>query len=53
MYYVLGNEVAKLFDEFRNAGSYDVEYNGNNLASGVYLYRIQAGDFVYTKKMIL
>ncbi len=55
---VLGNEVATLVDEYREAGRYEVEFNvaqvsRPELASGVYLYRIQAGSFVETKKMIL
>jgi hypothetical protein len=53
VYDVLGNEVATLIDEYRNAGFYEIEINGSNLSSGVYFYRIQAGDFVDTKKMIL
>ena len=54
---VLGNEVATLVDEYRNAGSYDIEFNPEssikNLASGIYFYRLQAGSFVQTRKMIL
>jgi photosystem II stability/assembly factor-like uncharacterized protein len=54
---VLGNEIATLVDEFRNAGSYEIEFNPassiKHPASGIYLYRLQAGDFVETKKMIL
>lgn len=53
VYDVLGNEVVTLIDEYRNAGIYEVEFNGSNLASGVYFYRIQAGTFFDTKKMIL
>ena len=53
VYDVLGNEVATLVDEYRSAGSYEVEFIGNNLVSGIYFYRLQAGDFVQTKKMIL
>jgi hypothetical protein len=53
VYDVLGKEVATLVDEYRNAGSYEVEFNAGNLASGVYLYKLQAGNFVQTKKMVL
>ena len=53
VYDLLGNEVATLIDENRSAGSYEVEFNASNLASGIYLYRIQVGSFVQTKKMIL
>lgn len=57
VYDVLGNEVATLVDEFKPAGSYEVEFQstaGNRqLASGVYFYRLQAGTFIETKKLIL
>ena len=57
IYDLLGNEVATLVDEFREAGRYEVEFQsavGNRqLASGVYFYRLQAGSFVQTRKMIL
>lgn len=50
---VLGNEVATLVNEVKPAGNYKVEFNASNLATGVYYYKIIAGDFVQTKKMIL
>ena len=53
VYDVLGKEVATLVDEYRNAGSYEVELNAEHLTSGVYFYQLKAGDFVETKKMIL
>jgi len=53
VYDVLGNEVATLVDEFREAGSYEITFDATNLSSGVYFYRLKAGDFVETKKMIL
>ena len=53
VYDVLGNEVATLVDEFRNAGGYEVDFNASSLASGIYFYRLQAGSFIQTKKMIL
>jgi photosystem II stability/assembly factor-like uncharacterized protein len=53
LYDVLGNEVATLVDEFRNAGSYEVTFDASSLSSGIYFYKLQAGDFVETKKMIL
>lgn len=49
---VLGNEVAVLVDEFRAAGRYEATFNAGNLASGIYIYRLQAGEFIQTKKMI-
>lgn len=54
VYDILGREVIKLVNnEFKQAGRYKAEFNGNNLASGVYFYRIEAGDFVLAKKMVL
>jgi hypothetical protein len=53
VYDILGREVKKLVDEFKKAGSYEVNFNGTNLASGVYFYRIEAGTFVEAKKMVL
>ncbi|MFZ1323043.1 MAG: PQQ-binding-like beta-propeller repeat protein [Ignavibacteria bacterium] len=50
---VLGNEVADLVNEKQNAGSYSVTFDGNSLSSGVYFYRLDAGDFSETKRMIL
>ena len=53
VYDVLGNEVATLVDEFRIAGRYEVTFNASQLSSGIYFYRLQAGSFVQTRKMIL
>jgi hypothetical protein len=59
VYDLLGREVATLVDEYRNAGSYEVEFptvetgHAPSLPSGVYFYRLQTGNFVETKKMIL
>ncbi len=55
VYDILGNEVATLVDEYRNAGSYNVQFRINNvqLSSGVYFYQLRAGEFVETRKMIL
>lgn len=50
---VLGNEVAVLVNEFREAGRYEVEFDASLLASGIYLYKLKVGSFVETKKMIL
>jgi hypothetical protein len=52
-YDALGTEVATYVDGFINAGSYSVEFDGSNLASGVYFYKLQAGEFTATKKMVL
>ena len=53
VYDVLGNEVATLVDEFRPAGSYVVNFDAEGLTSGIYFYKLQVGNFVETKKMIL
>ncbi len=53
VYDVLGNEVATLVNEEKQAGVYEVEFDGSSLASGMYLYKLQAGTFVQLKKMIL
>ena len=39
--------------EQKKAGYYEATFNGNNFASGVYFYRIEAGEFVQSKKMVL
>jgi len=53
IYDLLGREVATLVDEYKPAGSYEVEFDASDLSSGVYFYRLQAGEFADTKKLIL
>jgi len=53
IYDVLGNEVATLLNEEKEAGTYEVMFEASNYSSGVYIYRLQAGFFVETKKMVL
>lgn len=53
IYDILGSEVATLVNEEKIAGKYEVNFNASSLSSGVYIYKIQAGDFVSSKKMIL
>jgi len=48
-----GREVANLVNEFKTAGYYSVSFNASSLSSGAYFYRIDAGNFVDTKKMLL
>ncbi|MCW9065835.1 MAG: T9SS type A sorting domain-containing protein, partial [Ignavibacteriaceae bacterium] len=50
---ILGNEVATLANEERTAGNYEVNLNAINLSSGIYFYKLQTGNFVESKKMIL
>ncbi|GBD86931.1 hypothetical protein BMS3Abin03_00856 [bacterium BMS3Abin03] len=53
VYDILGNEVAALVNRELPAGNHEVEFDGSNLPGGVYFYRLQAGSFVSSKKMIL
>lgn len=50
---ILGREVAELVNQNQNAGTYTVDFNGQNLSSGVYIYKIESGSFTATKKMML
>jgi hypothetical protein len=49
----LGQQVAPLVNETQDAGYHEVKFDGSNMASGMYFYRIQAGSFVQTKKLLL
>ena len=53
IYDILGREIKTLVEEVKVAGYYEINFDGSNLSSGVYFYRIQAGGFVETKKLIL
>ncbi len=54
IYDMLGKEITRLVnDELKTAGRYTMEFNGVNLASGVYFYRLEANKFVQTKRMVL
>ncbi|NNG28122.1 MAG: T9SS type A sorting domain-containing protein, partial [Ignavibacteriaceae bacterium] len=55
IYDVLGNEVTTLVNEEKPAGEYNIEFRIDNLelSSGIYFYRLQAGEYRNTKKMIL
>jgi hypothetical protein len=50
---VLGREVATLVDERMDAGSYETSCDAKGLASGVYVYKLQAGSSVESKRMLL
>jgi photosystem II stability/assembly factor-like uncharacterized protein len=50
---ILGNEVAVLINEELHSGNFKVEFNAANLSSGIYYYRLSAGEFIDVKKMIL
>ncbi len=53
IYDALGREIATLVNERKSPGTYAVTFNAEGLSSGVYYYKIQAGDFAMTRKMIL
>jgi hypothetical protein len=53
IYDVLGNEVAALVNEYKTAGNYEASFGKNELASGVYIYRLTVNNFIQTRKMIL
>lgn len=53
IYDMLGREVATLVNEFRNAGRYIIGFDGSKLSSGVYYYKIKAGNFEQTRRMVL
>jgi hypothetical protein len=50
---MLGREVSVLVNEKRDAGVHEVKFDGGGLSSGVYFYRLNAGDFTKTKRLML
>ncbi len=53
VYDALGSEVATLVNEHLNPGTYEVDWDGSGFASGIYYYKLTAGDYTETKKMVL
>jgi hypothetical protein len=53
VYNAIGQKVALLVNETKSAGTYSADFNASNLTSGIYFYKISAGNFTETKKMIL
>jgi hypothetical protein len=53
VYDISGRKVAELVDGWRDAGAHEVMFDGSGLASGMYLYRLKAGEFETTGKMVL
>ncbi len=53
VYDILGRQVSELVNERRDAGVHEVKFDASGLASGVYYYRLQAGSFVETRKLLL
>ncbi|MFH1196301.1 MAG: S8 family serine peptidase [bacterium] len=53
IYDILGREVAALVNEEKPAGTYEVKFDGSQLSSGIYIYKLVAGSFIQSKKLIL
>lgn len=53
VYNVLGQKVAKLINKYQSVGKYSIQFDADNLPSGVYIYKLQASEFTSVKKMIL
>ncbi|MBK7158573.1 MAG: T9SS type A sorting domain-containing protein [Ignavibacteria bacterium] len=53
VYDMTGKEIMTLVNENQNAGRYTATFNGSNLASGMYFYKITAGEFTFVRKMVL
>ena len=53
VYDMLGREIQTLVNEFQSSKTYSVNFDASDLSSGIYLYKLQAGDFLEAKKMIL
>jgi hypothetical protein len=53
IYDILGREIKKLVNEELNPGTYEVEFDGTDLPSGIYFYRLSTDNFIDTKKMVL
>jgi photosystem II stability/assembly factor-like uncharacterized protein len=53
VYDILGNKIIDLVNEFKPAGKYSTVFDASSLATGIYFYKMKAGDFAYSRKMIL
>jgi len=53
VYSILEKEVATLINERKTPGIYEIDFDGSDLASGTYFYKLQSGNFTQTKKMII
>jgi hypothetical protein len=53
VYDILGKEISELVNEEKLPGSYEVQFDGSRLSSGVYFYRLHAGNIFKTKKLML
>ena len=53
VYDILGNEIATLVNEQKSPGTYEVEFDGSGLTSGIYFYKLSIGKYSETRKMLL
>ena len=53
VYNTLGQKVGSLVNQYMQAGNYEVKFDGSRMASGIYFYRLEVGNFQSVKKMIL
>jgi Secretion system C-terminal sorting domain len=53
IYNAIGSKVATIVNEYKPAGKYAVHFNGSNLASGIYICRMESGNYITAKKLIL
>jgi len=53
IYDITGREIRTLINEYKTAGRYTVTFSGTDLSSGIYYYKIKAGDFEQVRKMTL
>jgi hypothetical protein len=53
IYNILGQKERTLINKFLKADTYEIEFNGSDLASGIYIYRMKVNDFITSKKMVL
>jgi Secretion system C-terminal sorting domain len=53
IYDIVGKEVMTIVNEFKTGGSYIISFNASNLSSGIYYYKMKAGDFEQVRKMVL
>ena len=50
---ILGKEITKIVNEYKNAGSYEVSFNASEIPSGIYYYRLKAGSYSSIKKLVV
>jgi len=53
IYDILGRKVATLVNKVQKAGNYEVKFDASNLSSGVYIYQLQSGGFLKSRKIVL